>query len=994
MQALARYSKDLGHSTTGQTMWLVDLPLTHQEYGKSVCFRYYGGLNLSCLAQSEPMDLEAVYKASIKRECPRSGDLLRLREKASSTGNCSSESESEPESSSKCRKRGWRLLKKKSSLPNGFLHAPDKVDDSDTDSSRNSSKDLPTWNSHETAQKTLDLPEDQEYFPIWSQKSPVATKSVYETLYPSSNEPPPPLPPRSYPPRHRPLERTRALHPSPHHRRPPEVLRKNKPTGPVLPPKPKKVVNPEDTFGFEIVDTDELSGASSLQESLSVEGETSGDPLKPWVAGNNLVDETLSRAEAPLATPEQDSSLIDTSSFENLIDEEDIVENKPIQKTCVRRTPDTATVSSQSLVSQNDSIENIPNPETEPTYEMPSKEESAQDSLTVPEQPNTSSPLSPNAASTPTSDSGIVLTNSMSDSNHMVVSTRSSSSDSIGTEITDGPELVNSRPRSVTNETPIRSHKPLSRQVSHPPDSTAMLRLTDSPRPQNRLLSRVAGVTSPTIPQCPPTPTHHARPVRASFQSPILPRHSTLTRDFNNASAVPRPAEPTEETFSLEPFREGVERSWNEESSCSSTSAQNGCSSILPLRHMSSTRLPSIPERSVKGQRLEIGSDEEPLPPHWEARIDSHGRIFYIDHVNRMTTWQRPSSSRARPISNELQRQQLDRRYQSIRRTITSRRAESDEGSGDSGGGELSTNQLSADQAASNCGGSVLETVNHTPSVKFLSRPDFFSILHMNQDALALYNRNGSLKHMVSKIRRDPSTFERYQHNRDLVALINLFADSMRDLPRGWETKFDRNGKQFFIDHTTKTTTFIDPRVPTEAPYLHPHKLCTGWGVNGARRRSHSAGEQDLAFARAPVPPPRPPGPGTSGLSGRTLEIPTAYNDKYFFNNFNQGVGEDEVVEAGAEVEAVLRWVPDGRQMSQVDLELRLIFPAHSRIYRLEIHCDRELMIAQRSFLASLVLPHLSHLHPLRDISSPDSIREEREQRNKRSTSKPKTVRP
>lgn len=37
--------------------------------------------------------------------------------------------------------------------------------------------------------------------------------------------------------------------------------------------------------------------------------------------------------------------------------------------------------------------------------------------------------------------------------------------------------------------------------------------------------------------------------------------------------------------------------------------------------------------------------------------------------------------------------------------------------------------------------------------------------------------------------------FERYQHNRDLVAFINHFADPMRELPRGWETKFDRNGK-------------------------------------------------------------------------------------------------------------------------------------------------------------------------------------------------------
>lgn len=37
-------------------------------------------------------------------------------------------------------------------------------------------------------------------------------------------------------------------------------------------------------------------------------------------------------------------------------------------------------------------------------------------------------------------------------------------------------------------------------------------------------------------------------------------------------------------------------------------------------------------------------------------------------------------------------------------------------------------------------------------------------------------------------------------------------------------------------------------------PYLNPHKLSAGWGNSGAgggaRRRSHSAGEQELAFAR------------------------------------------------------------------------------------------------------------------------------------------------
>jgi hypothetical protein len=35
----------------------------------------------------------------------------------------------------------------------------------------------------------------------------------------------------------------------------------------------------------------------------------------------------------------------------------------------------------------------------------------------------------------------------------------------------------------------------------------------------------------------------------------------------------------------------------------------------------------------------------------------------------------------------------------------------------------------------------------------------------------------------------------RYQHNRDLVAFINLFADTSKEMPQNWEMKFDRGGK-------------------------------------------------------------------------------------------------------------------------------------------------------------------------------------------------------
>lgn len=337
-------------------------------------------------------------------------------------------------------------------------------------------------------------------------------------------------------------------------------------------------------------------------------------------------------------------------------------------------------------------------------------------------------------------------------------------------------------------------------------------------------------------------------------------------------------------------------------------------------QHSTTTRLPSIPERTIRYQRVEL---EEPLPPHWEARIDSHGRIFYIDHLNRTTTWNRPSLSQPAGVAatcNELQRQQFDRRYQSIRRTMTPRMTAA---AAAASAGPLSLAASTPPAPAVPCssaapspvpvveevvvGGSASVTPSappapvvsspdsqrallRSPAVRFTTRSDFFNVLHMNDDALAAYNRSSSLKHMIAKIRRDPANFERYQHNRDLVSLLNKFADKTRELPRGWETKLDRSGKQFFIDHTSRSTTFIDPRLPIDVPYLNPSKLV----VPLARRRSRSAGEDDGQRAEAaarggsstsggPVPPPRPPG-STAGagasLPGASSSVPTAYNDK------------------------------------------------------------------------------------------------------------------
>ncbi|XP_066599380.1 E3 ubiquitin-protein ligase HECW2 isoform X2 [Prorops nasuta] len=243
---------------------------------------------------------------------------------------------------------------------------------------------------------------------------------------------------------------------------------------------------------------------------------------------------------------------------------------------------------------------------------------------------------------------------------------------------------------------------------------------------------------------------------------------------------------------------------------------------------------------------------DKPLPLPIEARTDSHGRVFYIDHINRTTTWQMPNLSTV--LSNpgcDLRRQQLDRRYQSVRRTISRPdNIDREAASSSSNGNQPETNERHGER--SERGDLQIFDITTTPPVLFLTRPDFFTVLHTNADAMELYNHNPSLRRMISKIRRDAYVFPGYEHNKDLVALINFFSDTSKPLPPRYETKLDQSGKIFFINHARKATSYIDPRLPTDAAY--PRVL----------------------FDKAPALPPRPQQSAITTMP----DIPVAYNDK------------------------------------------------------------------------------------------------------------------
>ena len=49
----------------------------------------------------------------------------------------------------------------------------------------------------------------------------------------------------------------------------------------------------------------------------------------------------------------------------------------------------------------------------------------------------------------------------------------------------------------------------------------------------------------------------------------------------------------------------------------------------------------------------------------------------------------------------------------------------------------------------------------------------------------------------------------RYQHNRDLVAFLNLFSDTTKELPEGWEMKFDKTNSKVSVDLVIDCVIFI-----------------------------------------------------------------------------------------------------------------------------------------------------------------------------------------
>lgn len=163
-------------------------------------------------------------------------------------------------------------------------------------------------------------------------------------------------------------------------------------------------------------------------------------------------------------------------------------------------------------------------------------------------------------------------------------------------------------------------------------------------KPQQKALARVAGL-SEKLPICPPTPTHHSRRKSSDLRPPCLKADISDEAAF---SPVLRKCEPTtsdvvdgiadgisEATNDTEPVGKDARltlraltelhvgpasssQSFNDEIRRSEADGEASGGLPLSLRHLTSTRLPSIPERThriLTVAEIPGTEHEDPLPP-------------------------------------------------------------------------------------------------------------------------------------------------------------------------------------------------------------------------------------------------------------------------------------------------------------------------------------------------------------------------------------------
>jgi E3 ubiquitin-protein ligase NEDD4 len=188
------------------------------------------------------------------------------------------------------------------------------------------------------------------------------------------------------------------------------------------------------------------------------------------------------------------------------------------------------------------------------------------------------------------------------------------------------------------------------------------------------------------------------------------------------------------------------------------------------------------------------------LPPGWERRVDHLGRTYYIDHNSRSTTWHRPRN-------NIVEEQQATRQLERERhenQSLPSSAASITVAASHDVSPESSSSTAASAGTISNLG-----PLPAGWEQRFTPEGRSYFVDHSTRTTTWLDPR---------RLQQPPqrgSTINTGQAASQLAIAQQQAANTLGPLPSGWEMRVTNTGRIYFVDHTTKITTWDDPRLPS-----------------------------------------------------------------------------------------------------------------------------------------------------------------------------------
>ena len=200
------------------------------------------------------------------------------------------------------------------------------------------------------------------------------------------------------------------------------------------------------------------------------------------------------------------------------------------------------------------------------------------------------------------------------------------------------------------------------------------------------------------------------------------------------------------------------------------------------------------------------------LPPGWERREDNLGRQYYVDHNTRSTSWTRPTANGAVERSNQEAATQVERQRHQNRTLPEDRTGASSPTLQQDHTQQQQQAAVAAAAAQAPSSGTVMHTGATSPGTGEL--PPGWEHRWTPEGRAYFVDHNTRTTTWVDPRRQQYIRMYGGQNSSNGV-IQQQPVSQLGPLPSGWEMRLTNTARVYFVDHNTKTTTWDDPRLPS-----------------------------------------------------------------------------------------------------------------------------------------------------------------------------------